>query len=206
MLIVDGMPGAGKTTLLTRLKRYLRDDMLLLEPPSVPVGVHDESAVAVRLLNAVRARVDQGERFEAADTKRFAAADHGQVCVLGYRYALWRINRGPRRDFDAALRECDRLRLFGGEHTTLILRSSRRMLQTRLAYTRKSDGRPWDEPDFLEAYDHFLQELGTWTETGPRTILVDAHSEAWTNFVAWPHDAIADTLREGQRIQGLLSA
>lgn len=191
MLVLDGSPGAGKTTLLGRLLEALPEQLIVYPEAQPPPALPGDTQVMRALLTEDRARIDSAARLHALHPTVVVASDRCHIGVLAYRYALVNTGRAPRRVLDHALTTVDDLHLGEGHRsdTVLILRlDPAESLHRRAAHTRDHRYRLWYAPEFLAAYNDFLDQLRQWTPVGARWAVCDAADPAsWPPLLTTPN-------------------
>ncbi|MGH3933472.1 MAG: hypothetical protein ACRDS1_00570 [Pseudonocardiaceae bacterium] len=112
------------------------------------------------------------------------ASDRCHIGILAYRYALVEIGRAPRQVFDHALAIVDEFHLGDGHRsdTVVILRlDAAQSIHRRAAHAHDGRFRLWYDPEFLAAYNYFLDHLRQWTSVGAGWTVRDAADTA-----SWP--------------------
>ncbi|MGH3821853.1 MAG: hypothetical protein ACRDRA_03280 [Pseudonocardiaceae bacterium] len=184
MLILDGTPGAGKTTLLGHLLESLPEKLIVFPEAQPPAAMSGDARVVRALLAEDRARIDSAARLHALHPDLVVASDRCHIGVLAYRYALVETGRAPRQVFDHALAIVDEFHLGEGHRsdTVVILRlNPAQSIHRRAAHAHDGRWRLWYDPEFLTAYNHFLDHLRQWTSVGAGWTVCDAADTA-----SWP--------------------
>ncbi|MGH3571706.1 MAG: hypothetical protein ACRDUW_07740 [Pseudonocardiaceae bacterium] len=184
VLILDGTPGAGKTTLLGRLLESLPEKLIVFPEAQPPTALSGDAWVVRALLAEDRARIDSAARLHTVHPDLVVVSDRCHIGVLAYRYALVGTGRAPRQVFDHALAIVDEFRLGEGHRsdTVVILRlDPAQSIHRRAAHAHDGRWRLWYDPEFLAAYNHFLDHLRQWTSVGAGWTVCDAADTA-----SWP--------------------
>ena len=191
MLVLDGSPGAGKTTLLGHLLESQPNTLIVFPEAQPPPAQSGDAHVARALLTEDRDRVESAARLHELHPALQVASDRCHLGVLAYRYALVQTSRAPQRVLDHALALVDELHLSQGHRldTVVILRlDPTQSLHRRAAHAHDGRYRLWYDPEFLTAYNDFLDHLRQWTPVGAHWVVRDAtDSASWPSPLPTPH-------------------
>ncbi|MGH3717253.1 MAG: hypothetical protein ACRDRI_00105 [Pseudonocardiaceae bacterium] len=193
MLVLEGSPGAGKTTLLGRLLESLPEKLIVFPEAQPPPALSDDGQVARALLAEDRARIEGAARLHTLNLDLVVASDRCHIGVLAYRYALVTTGRAPRQVFDHALATVDEFDLGEGHRsdTVVILRlDPAQSRHRRAAHAHDRRFRLWYDPEFLTAYNTFLDHLHHWMAVGAGWTVCDAADTAsWPSLLPTPDTA-----------------
>ncbi len=184
MLVLEGSPGAGKTTLLGRLLESRPEKLIVFPEAQPPPAPSSDAHIARALLAEDRARIEGAARLHALHPDLVVASDRCHIGVLAYRYALVTTGRAPRQVLDHALAIAEKFDLGEGHRsdTVLILRlDPAQSRHRRAAHAHDGRFRLWYDPEFLAAYNTFLDQLRRWVPMGASWVLCDAADPA-----SWP--------------------
>lgn len=176
MLVLEGSPGAGKTTLLGHLLESRPEWLIVFPEAQPPPALRGDAQVVRALLAEDRARVESAAHLHALHPGLQVASDRCHLGVLAYRYALVQTGRAARQVFDHALALVDDFHLAQDHRldTVLILRlDPAQSLHRRATHAHDQRYRLWYDPEFLTAYNDFLDHLPHWTPVGAHWTVCD---------------------------------
>lgn len=187
MIAIDGMPGAGKTTALQRLQDAHPHQVVVFPEAQPPDDPLPDAATARFLLTEAQGRLADARRLQQARPGILFLSDRCHIGVLAYRYALQATGQGPHQDFDHALELAHRFGLTApGAHDRILvlLIDPAESVARRSAYAHDDRYRLWFDPDFLDAYHHFLTHLDTWLRPDSFTTHDATTGSAWAALLS----------------------
>jgi thymidylate kinase len=187
VIAIDGMPGAGKTTALHRLQDALPNQVVVFPEAQPPDDLIPDAATARYLLTEAQGRLADARRLQQAHPGLLVLSDRCHIGVLAYRYALQATGQGPHQDFDRALELAHYFGLttpHAHDRVLVLLVDPAESVARRLAYAHDDRYRLWFDPDFLDAYHHFLTHLDTWLPPDSFTTHDATTGSAWAALLS----------------------